>query len=296
MRSASATISLFVRLGVTLDPVQSVDGAPRGADRIPVVARPTGPMSRVRPSRLALVAALWLGPACFTEPGIDPPVTDDTGGPSCMQGSAGCECYGNGTCDQGLTCETDLQRCIPENCTPGEDACVCAEGQCDAPSECNSGICESPGADDGVDDGGPGTSGTTTAGDGSSATSVSADDTSTSEPSTTGDPDSTTGPGPEETSDSGGPVCDAAGGECEPCFDCVDAPGSTCEDAHDACLGISGCMTAVSCLTDCGLDGICFDPCCEGLDNTQVAAINALLLCRTDHCTSSCGRFEIPTC
>lgn len=249
-------------------------------------------MSRARSCRLALLVALGLA-GCFSEAGIDPVEQDPTGGPACIDGAVGCACYGNGSCDPGLQCEAELQRCIPEGCTPGAAACVCAAGECDAPNECKDGLCAAPGTqDDGDDDGG--TSGQPSGSDeGPVATSTVVDDTG-SDDASTGVAGTSTGVEPG-TSDSGGPVCDDEAA-CEPCFECADASAGACGGAQEACMGVTGCMTAVACLTECGLYGTCFEPCCEGLGPAQVDAINALLLCRTDHCTSSCARLEIPTC
>jgi hypothetical protein len=292
MRWHVPTFSLFVRPGVTLDGVTSLHDGSRGADPIAAAARPRAPMT----GRLVLLSALLpvlLG-GCFTEVGVEPGDGGQTSGSSCIEGAVGCECYGNETCDPGLACETELGRCIPEDCTPGEAACVCAGGRCDAPSECNSGICETPGADDDGDDGGPSTQSASGSDGTSASTATSADDTGTGDDVSTAGSTTSSGPDPD-TTDSGEPACDELN-VCGPCFECVDLPAGSCGEAHGACMDVGGCMTAVSCLTECGLTGVCFEPCCEGLSGAQVEAVNALLFCRTDHCTSSCSRFEIPTC
>lgn len=94
----------------------------------------------------------------------------------CTPGSVTCPCYGNGTCDAGLSCQTDLQLCIPIACSAGTNNCVCDGGACAASLSCVGGLCQAdPGTttDDSADAGTastglPPTTGSTSAPDTSS--------------------------------------------------------------------------------------------------------------------------------
>lgn len=95
-------------------------------------------------------------------------------GTSCTPGSVTCPCYGNGTCDAGLSCQVDLQLCIPTACSPGENRCVCDGGGCAAPLLCVDGLCRA-----GSDVTGDGTSNS------GSSTTTTTGSTSSPSPSTT---------------------------------------------------------------------------------------------------------------
>lgn len=252
-----------------------------------------GMLSAVSALRWTAVFALWLT-GCFTEE--PPPSAGTTTGPSCVEGAIGCECYGNGTCDAGLECDAGAQLCIPSGCTPGELACRCDDDQlCTDALQCQQGVCVEPGPPPATDDGDSTTGPPPATDDGPATTTM------------TTDPDTTNGPGPttDDSSSStgvdlttGGTVeCDegAPGPGCQPCIDCVDNEPTACESAYDTCQGITGCITAAMCLRDCGLTGICFDDCCDGLGMDATNAAFNLTFCRTDNCPSTCGPYEFPT-
>ncbi|GEM_PF-4333451 len=68
-------------------------------------------------------------------------VTNETG--TCPDGSVGCPCYGNGTCDLGLECQND-DVCLPPNCTPGSLGCECVRGECLGALVCDGTVCIEP--------------------------------------------------------------------------------------------------------------------------------------------------------
>lgn len=226
--------------------------------------------------------------ACFTEDPV-PMASTTTDGP-CTQGALSCGCYGNGTCDAGLACDPGAQLCIPAGCTPGELACRCDDQDgCNDDLACQKGICVQPGQ--------PSTEGGSLDGDTTTAAMTETGPSSATDSGTTSgttDPtDTTTGP-PPMTTTTDGPECDM-GPSCDLCIDCVDEAPPYCEMAYSACQGITGCITAAMCLRDCGLTGICFDDCCEGISMDAIDAAFELSLCRTDNCPGACGPYEFPT-
>ena len=75
----------------------------------------------------------------------DPGDGDGDPGPDmgCVQGSEGCDCYDDDTCDAQLTCSAGV--CEPIACTPGEIGCICTDaGECDTPATCEGNICVAP--------------------------------------------------------------------------------------------------------------------------------------------------------
>ncbi|MCC6620917.1 MAG: hypothetical protein IT385_06665 [Deltaproteobacteria bacterium] len=65
--------------------------------------------------------------------------------PACHEGTAGCPCEPDNTCDAGLVCTTGW--CTPSGCTTGALDCACyPNATCDAhegtPMTCESGICQ----------------------------------------------------------------------------------------------------------------------------------------------------------
>lgn len=62
--------------------------------------------------------------------------------PACDEGTKECACYGNSTCNEGLTCSASL--CIdPTSCEDGSQGCACyGNGTCDASLECVGNICQ----------------------------------------------------------------------------------------------------------------------------------------------------------
>lgn len=240
-------------------------------------------MSR-RPRHLVPCLVLLVA-GCFSEPTVvdvdDGTSTGSHGG--CSEGVLGCACYGNGTCDAGLSCDAGISVCIPTACTPGTRACTCDDGQCDAPLSCEGGLCRD--ASHSTVDG----SSSDDAGDGSSA----GDSTGTS---SSGGVDGTEDGTPDDSGGSEGPDpgCDAMA--CDDCFACSEEPGGGCVEAHAGCADTPGCASAVACLSECGLTGVCFENCCAGLDAAQLVAVDAVMFCRKDACIGACAAYELPTC
>lgn len=89
--------------------------------------------------------------------------TGGSGGTSagCPEGSAGCDCYGNQSCDDDLVCADG--KCLPPGCAPGTENCTCDAGTCGQGLQCNDGICRPRTGGTGTD-GGMSTSGTSTTG------------------------------------------------------------------------------------------------------------------------------------
>jgi hypothetical protein len=227
---------------------------------------------RLRSSALFVALSSLCG-ACFVEtPGLD---EQDT------------------TTEAGLVCNPDVQLCIPESCNPGEMDCVCNDGACLPGLACEGGLC--------VDAGSSSTPSTTD--DESSATmpdsSDDADASATDSTGATSDP--TTGedtlPLDESSSDDSDPTGEEMCSDlaCTACLDCVD--NDECKGVFDACEDVGGCATAVDCIVTCALGIDCLDPCCEGLSMEQAAAVNALVLCKSDKCLDPCARpAEFYTC
>lgn len=96
-------------------------------------------MSRI----LKLAAfALALTTGCFD----DPAAGESTGGETsaCPDGSAGCDCYGNNTCNDDLLCEDGT--CKAEECVAGSLNCDCYQGECFSALVCMDGTCKPEGA------------------------------------------------------------------------------------------------------------------------------------------------------
>lgn len=84
---------------------------------------------------------------------------DGTGGGDgeCSPGDEGCECLGDGKCDDELTCRAD--ECVdtrmktPADCTRGEEGCICyGNSTCDKGLICSMDICVDEDVPDGPDD------------------------------------------------------------------------------------------------------------------------------------------------
>lgn len=99
-------------------------------------------MSTVRQLTVALALLLLSSSAgCFEDPAAtDTDNGDETGDEVCPDGSAGCDCYGNDTCDQDLECIDGLCK-LPE-CVAGSLNCDCYEGVCLTGLLCMEGVCK----------------------------------------------------------------------------------------------------------------------------------------------------------
>lgn len=95
--------------------------------------------------RLALLAVpLTLSIGCFDDPQSGTNTTasssSETGEGACPDGSAGCDCYGNNTCDAELLCEDGTCK-LPE-CVSGSLNCDCYQGECFTGLVCVDGTCK----------------------------------------------------------------------------------------------------------------------------------------------------------
>jgi len=134
-------------------PESSQIGPAGPAARTPIVCRQTEltyvtlcRMSRHASSSLALGLVLASGVAACMRPKAG---NDEVGeGSGCVDGQAGCACYGNGTCDEDLVCTEDLL-CVPLECSEGVAGCPCyGNGTCDAGLTCSAfNLCEPEGSE-----------------------------------------------------------------------------------------------------------------------------------------------------
>lgn len=123
--------------------------------------------------------ALGLVAGCFSDSSSGGGGTGDL---ACPDGSSGCPCYGNGTCDVELTCQAELQLCFSESCVAGAQDCPCDDGECAAGLVCDAQVCQLPGgtsdtAGTGNSSNSPDTGSETTAGDDADTTVGDAADT-----------------------------------------------------------------------------------------------------------------------
>jgi hypothetical protein len=96
-------------------------------------------------SALALPLILCTS-GCFDDPAVNDSTTtnnaedSETGTDACPDGSAGCDCYGNNTCDAELECVDEICK-LPE-CVAGSLNCDCYEGVCLTGLVCMEGVCK----------------------------------------------------------------------------------------------------------------------------------------------------------
>ncbi len=129
----------------------------------------------------------------------------------------------------------------------------------------------------------------------SGSTSLGAADSSSSSTATTTGIDPGTGSSTGTTSDDGssGGSSSCTQKSCAACHDCVDVDRGGCAPEFAACMASLGCSAVVQCLADCGLMGLCFDPCCDGADDATIAAAEALATCRATACADACQEFDL---
>lgn len=85
-------------------------------------------------------------------PDEQPPATNQSPGTTnnqtngetpCPEGSQGCACYANNTCDGALTCEANV--CVESTCPQGSESCLCyGNDTCDGELTCELGRCRVP--------------------------------------------------------------------------------------------------------------------------------------------------------
>jgi hypothetical protein len=100
-------------------------------------------MLRVGLTLALLALPLALSTGCFEDPNAGNTASSETG-EACPDGSAGCDCYGNSTCDAELVCEAGTCK-LPE-CVAGSLNCDCYQGECFAGLVCMDGTCKPEGA------------------------------------------------------------------------------------------------------------------------------------------------------
>lgn len=241
---------------------------------------------------LATLFALLSG--CFTEP-----VGGDTGatGGDCDEGSFGCECL-DGICEPNLVCNASNQ-CVPaEDCTPGTMNCACDElGRCAPGLECTVNGCFEPSGTTVTPTSTESNTGTDTSTTGTSTTSTTMP-TDTMPSTTSADTEtSTTDPDTTDTGVTTGAPLDCPESEktCAGCFSCTEA--NECEPEQSSCDDEPGCVTIVTCMQNCAIDGLCFDDCCEGENPGSISAALDLQTCREDTCIAgACRSYATFTC
>ncbi len=231
---------------------------------------------------LGLLAVFSLG--CFSD--IEQPPT------TCPDGSSGCACYGNGTCDASLLCNPD-NNCVSEDCLDGQVECPCyGNGTCDAGLMCTHSICQPLEVGTGSDSATSTTSRPTSGTVGSGPTT---DEPSTTAEATSSPTASSSGPGEEATSDdtasSSGtppPMCECAAGQA--CF-----PGDVCDDnPYVPCNG-SKCPVDGQCISGGDNQTVCAPDCVGGSD-CPVLADAPTPVCVNDRCVLPCaGSGECPS-
>lgn len=100
-------------------------------------------MPTLRHALAVLALSLFASTGCFDDPAANDTNNDDgsgSEGEACPDGSAGCACYGNSTCDSGLECIAGTCK-LPE-CVPGSLNCDCYEGVCFTGLLCMDGVCK----------------------------------------------------------------------------------------------------------------------------------------------------------
>lgn len=204
--------------------------------------------------------------ACFSEPSTQ-------GGTSsgCDEGSQGCSCYGNGTCDGDLACREGA--CVPAGCTAGALDCTCVDGTCLGGLVCGPvGVCNEPG----------GTSGGLVTSTSTPATSTSGLDTTAF--MSTGGPESSGEVGVSGTT-AVVPACD----EQPSCVACLMCAGTgECSDAWDACTMSESCKPLANCVEACTPpDNACLETCAGTYPDGKIL-YRAFLDCATCFCPVSC--------
>lgn len=222
---------------------------------------------------VAFAAGLFVG--CFKDSGGNDEGASETGG--CSEGTSGCVCYGNGTCDAGLECSENV--CVPEGCDEGSLDCNCyGNGTCDAGLECMDGVCKPGGPGDETDTG-------TTTTDGTDTSSSSSDETG---PFETGDP--TVSSSVTTLPTTGPDDCNNLG-DCEFCIQCTGE--FECSDPWAQCD--FECQDYIFCVLGCWGDEDCWGD-CKGSFPGGVGIGDEVLACNCEPCADSCLDMLTPVC
>ena len=244
-------------------------------------------------SLLGFAFAMGLSTGCFKDGGGEGEDSGETG--TCSEGSMGCDCYGNGTCDVGLTCSQSV--CVPEGCDEGSLDCNCYGNQsCDTGLMCTDGVCRPE------DSGETGTTTDTSTSD-TSTSDTSTSDTSTSDTSTsdTSTSDTDTGESSSESvstsiststsiGETGQMVCDELG-DCSNCFLC--ATEFECAELWNECD--NDCQAYVDCVLMCNGNGDCWTQCKNEYPNA-LGVGGDVLACTCAPCVDSCAIELDPIC
>jgi hypothetical protein len=211
-----------------------------------------------------LLLTLVVVTGCFTEPDASPD--------ACVDGRAGCDCDA-GTCEAELECVASIDKCVPNDCTPGERTCTCTDtGECLGALACREGVCADPQTGT---TGNMSTSAPTTDDSGSASTS-STDTTSPLSTSDSSGSESTAGMMMTTASDTVMP-------DCNMCL--LEAINGECTD----CASNSGCVAIHDCIF---IEGNGFGSCCSDQNEfpKNQAAWNEYVVCAmaTETCMGQC--------
>ena len=219
---------------------------------------------------MLFVGALAWGIACANGSAEREDASNSGGMLGCEQGTDGCPCYGNATCNAGLLCEADIDRCVAETCMPGAEGCPCVDGECLGELACiDDVLCGAPEA------------GTTAA------------------PTTTESSDATLGDGGGSSSE--GPATESSGGgsdapQCvDPAAGCDACVCESCGAEVDACMADVGCVAITDCAQAMMCTGVdCLGPCGDVIEmhggplGPSATLASALSDCRTTLCADLC--------
>ena len=228
--------------------------------------------------RLLFAASLGLGAACF-ESGSEV---------ECPQGSSGCSCRDDGSCNASLVCNAD-GNCIDPDCVDGTQACPCyGNGSCDPGLTCTNNICQPGAGSTGAvttvaasetgDPGGTADSGTDSTGPGQTSDVA---DSST-------DDGADTGSGPTGPGDSGSST--PCGSDCGPGQACdVDAMACVATDYGPCSAGVDLCAPPAVC-DDLGAGYfVCAQPCMEAAPDCSAEGSATPICVEVSGCQLMCS-------
>ena len=218
------------------------------------------------------LASTLIAAACFVEP---PTVT------GCPRGEPGCDCDA-GSCEAGSECVASIDKCVPDDCTPGTHTCFCTEnGACDGVLLCREGVCVNEEMATGTGESAASSvTGSTGPGDSSmSATSTPTTEVSESDPMTSSATSTSDDAGSGETGSGSATSTSSTGGGPMTCEECIlqQWSGKTCVIEQGACVGNSACMDIYDCFDVGG-------PSCCGKDSTAWMGWEDYIMCALAAC------------
>ncbi|MBN2524952.1 MAG: hypothetical protein JXR76_01075 [Deltaproteobacteria bacterium] len=208
--------------------------------------------------------------------------SDDKKTETAAQGTAGAACYPNGTCNQGLKCETDL--CVLASSTgPGSLGGACyGNGTCNAGLECTGNLCMATGTTD--TGAGQGDAGYPCYGNNTCNGTLSCYNNLCVQLGTDSQPII-----PADT-DSGTSITTATDSEqINPLVACQTCMATNCATQLTTCQASAPCATASSCVLTCQ-DETCVANCIPA--NMAIADLTALTAigdCLSTACTTQCS-------